>query len=308
MVHTVLGGIIADKLGMTLMHEHISWDWDGADSKKRYSIDEVVDTMLPYLLDLKSLGCQTLVEATPPGAGRDIEILKKCSDKSGINIITNVGAWDGGDKSGKFVCEFVKNGTIDDISSYWSSEFFNGIGGTGIKPGFIKIALGDTGIITNLQEKLLRAAAQTSIRTNMPVQCHTFVAASARKAVQIIEEENLAYDKFIWVHADGARDFQVTKALADKGIWVEYDCLARIPDYGKYVGLLKMTLESGIADRLLLSQDEGAFYYGEKNDETTIYPYARIFKEFIPLCLENGIPRDKIDKLLIENPKKVLDV
>lgn len=308
MIHTVLGDITADKLGITLMHEHISWDWDGADSKKNYSIDEVVDTMLPYLLDLRNFGCQTLVEATPLGAGRDIEILKRCSDKSGINIITNVGAWDGSDKSGKFVYEFIKNGTIDDISSYWSSEFFNGIGDADIKPGFIKIALGDTGVITDLQEKLLRAAARTSIRTNMPVQCHTFIAASALKAVQIIEEENLAYDKFIWVHADGARDFQVTKTLADKGIWVEYDCLARIPDYSKYVGLLKMTLGSGIGDRLLLSQDAGTFYYGEKNDGSTIYPYARIFKEFIPLCLESGIPREKIDKLLIENPMKVLDV
>ena len=59
--------------------------------------------------------------------------------------------------------------------------------------------------------------------------------------------------------------FKPTKTLADKGIWVEYDCLARIPDYTRYVGLMKKTLDAGICDRLLLSQDAGTFYYGEQN-------------------------------------------
>ena len=118
----------------------------------------------------------------------------------------------------------------------------------------------------------------------------------------------MAYGKFIWVHADGAGDFQTTKTLADKGIWVEYDCLARIPDYTRYVGLMKKTLDAGICDRLLLSQDAGTFYYGEQNTAQTIYPYARIFKEFIPLCVENGIEQEVFAQLLTENPLRVLDI
>lgn len=307
MIHTVLGDIAADQLGITLMHEHIFWDWNGADSICNYNVDEVVNSILPYLFELKNSGCQTLVEATPLGAGRDIEILRRCSEKSGINIITNTGAWDGGDVTGRFVCEFIKSSTVEDISSFWTSEYLNGIDITKTKPGFIKIALGDTGEITELQEKLLRAAARTSKRTNMPLQCHTFIADSALRAVQIIEEENLPYDKFIWVHADGARDFQMTKRLADRGIWVEYDCLARIPDYGRYVSLLKATLDIGI-DRILLSQDAGSYHYGVKTGEYVFLPYTRIFTEFIPLCIESGISKEKIDRLLIENPKRVLDI
>lgn len=308
MIHTVLGSIEPDKLGLTLMHEHISWDPDGADSTRTYDVDEVVEKILPYLLDIKSFGCQTLVEATTAGAGRDIEILKRCSERSGINIVTNVGAWDGGDVNGKFTPGSIRNNSIDEITGQWASEFFNGIGDTKRKPGFIKIALGDKGVITELQEKLLRAAVRTSKQTNMAVQCHSFHPEGAVKAVRIIEEENLAYDKFIWVHADGGRDFNTTKTLADKGIWVEYDCLARIPSYEKYVGLMKMTFEAGIQNRLLLSQDAGCFYYGEKNDESMLLPYTRIFKEFIPLCLENGFSQKDFDQLLIENPKKVLDI
>ncbi|HEX2944429.1 MAG TPA: hypothetical protein VHT96_00550 [Clostridia bacterium] len=308
MIHTVLGDITEDRLGVTLMHEHISWDPDGASSKREYNAEEVADAMLPYLTELKSFGCSTLVEGTPPGAGRDIDILKSCSEKSGLNIITCAGAWDGSDKPGKFVVPSVVIGTADETAADWSSEFTRGIGNTGVKPGFIKVALGDTGEITGLQEKLLRAAAKTSLKTGACIQCHTFSPVSAQRAVMIIEEESLPYDRFIWIHADGARDFKTTKALADKGIWVEYDCLARIPDYSRYMDLMKATLNAGIADRLLLAQDAGCFYYGEKNDETTIYPYSRLFKEFLPMCLKNGITEEVFGKLLVENPKKVLEI
>lgn len=308
MINTVLGAIPGDELGPTLMHEHISWDRDGADSVRSYSIDEVVGTMLPYLLELRSFGCRTLVEATPSGAGRDLEILRRCSARSGIHIITNSGAWDGGDNAGKAVPGYIKTSSTDEISDGWSSEFFNGFGDTGVKPGFIKIALGDTGEVTALQEKLLRAAVRASIRTALPLQCHAAVADSARRAFQIIEEENLDYNKFIWVHADTAGDFQLTKTMVGKGMWVEYDYLARVTDIEGYTELVKKTLDAGLADRLLLAHDAGSFYYGEKNDESTIYPFARIFKEFIPFWRKNGISQATIDKLLTENPKKVLDI
>lgn len=308
MIHTVLGDITADKLGLTLMHEHIAWDPDGAEGKGDYDVDAVVDTVLPYLRDLKSFGCSTLVEGTPPGAGRDVEILKKCSEKSGLNIITNTGAWDGSDKPGKFVMGPVAEGSAEDVAAIWTSEFTCGIGATGVKPGFVKIALGDTGEITGLQEKLLRAAARTSLGTGACIQCHTFSPISARRAVMIIEEENLPYDRFIWIHADGARDFKTAKELADKGIWIEYDCLARIPDYSQYMRLMKITLDAGIADRLLLSQDAGCYYYGQKNDDSTMLPYSRVFTEFIPMCIENGIPEKVFTKLLVENPEKVLNI
>lgn len=308
MIHTVLGDITEDNLGVTLMHEHISWDPDGTASIRKYEKDEVAEFILSYLRDLKSCGCSTLVEGTPAGAGRDVEILKKCSEESGLNIITCAGAWDGSDSPGKFVVGHVTGGTVDEIAACWSSEFTCGIENTGVRPGFIKIALGDTGEITDLQEKLLRAAAKTSLRTGACIQCHTFSAASAKRAVLIIEEENLPYDRFIWIHADGARDFKTTKALADKGIWVEYDCLARIPDYTRYMDLMKATLDAGLADRLLLAQDAGCYYYGEKNTDSTMYPYSRIFREFIPLCIKNGIPEELFGKLLSENPKKVLRI
>lgn len=307
MINTVLGEIAPEKLGITLMHEHITWDWDGAESKNQYTIEEVVNMMLPFLLNLKKSGCDTFVDATTIGAGRDINVLIECAKKSGLNILTNIGVWDGGDTPQKYTPNLLKGKKIDEIAEIWIMEYFNGIDGTQVKPGFIKLALGDTGEITEFQNMILRAAARTSIKTKLPVQCHTFSAKSAVNAVSIIEEENLPLDKFIWVHADGEQSSDIIKQLAQKGIWVEFDCLARTENFNWHIDAIKMMIEENMTDRLLLSQDAGTFYYGEKNTESSIFPYSRIFKEFIPLCKEHGIPQDLFDELLKKNPLKVLD-
>ena len=297
----------AKKLGVTLMHEHIFWDWTGADSNNSYDVDDVAATILPYLLALKDVGCSTLVDATTCGAGRNVGILMKCAGLSGLNIITNTGAWDGFDLNGKCVPAFIKDGETDEIAGLWTAEFFDGIDGTKVKPGFIKVALGDIGHITPMQEKILRAAARTSINTGLVLQCHSFCNNSALDAVRIIEEEKMPYDRFIWVHADKGEMASVIE-LARRGIWVEFDTLARAQDFGIHLDKVEKMLEEGLEGRLLLSQDAGMYYYGEKNDESTIFPFSRILMEFLPLCRQRGIQQNTIDRLLVENPARALDI
>ena len=143
MINTVLGPISEDELGVTLMHEHIVVNILGAENslKKSYTIEEVVEYVLPYLLEAKEKGCQTIVEATPLGLGRDLEVLVECSRRSGINIITCTGAWDGSNVQGLSVPKNIQEMIIDEIADLWSKEFEEGIDNTGIKPGFIKLAL-----------------------------------------------------------------------------------------------------------------------------------------------------------------------
>ncbi|NHJ33148.1 MAG: phosphotriesterase, partial [Asgard group archaeon] len=202
MINTVLGAISKDDLGVTLMHEHILVDLNGINMiKKTYTTEEVVDCVLPFLIDVKKKGCSTIVEATPNGLGRDLDVLIQCAKKSGLNIITCTGAWDGFNVRGKCVPNELKEKTIDEIASIWIKEFNEGIDETGIKPGFIKMALGDEGEVFPLQEKLLRAATKTSIETGLRIQCHVWNEPSAKRTFDILKEENLPFDNFIWVHA-----------------------------------------------------------------------------------------------------------
>ena len=61
---TVLGTIAAERLGRTLIHEHVMVDFIGADATLpgRYDPEEIFLKALPRLREVKSAGCDTLVD------------------------------------------------------------------------------------------------------------------------------------------------------------------------------------------------------------------------------------------------------
>jgi len=55
MINTVLGPIPIKELGTVLMHEHILIDWkDTSDNAKSYSVTQILDVLLPYLIDVQN--------------------------------------------------------------------------------------------------------------------------------------------------------------------------------------------------------------------------------------------------------------
>jgi len=311
MINTVLGPIKEEALGATLMHEHIVVNQIGAEFKKNYTTTEVVDFVLPYLIDVKNKGCSTIVEPTPEGLGRDIEVLKQCSEKSGLNIITCTGAWDGGDVKGISVPDAIRKKTIDEIASLWIKEIEQGIGNTGAKPGFIKMALGDEGEIFPLQDKLLRAAIKTSLHTGLRIHCHVWLAESMLRVIEILDEEQLPYDHFIWVHADASMKMSMIFEYAKKGMWIQFDGLAFAEDFIQYPTAIKELIDEGLTSQLLFGQDSGSFNVKESQNENKnqkMRPYAIFYDKFIPYCVEQGIDIKIIDQVIFENSRKALSL
>lgn len=310
MIHTVLGPVEPDCLGLTLMHEHIIWDYEGTNPGRSvlYSPEEVAEHVLPYLRNLRDAGCQTLVEASTPGAGRDVRVLRLCAEGSGLNIITNTGAWDGGQFRGKLVPGYVHELDADGIAGLWAAEFEQGIEGTGVRPGFLKLALGDEGTLSDLQAKMLRAAARASKKTGLTVQCHVCPPEAAVAAMAVMKEEQLAPARFIWVHADAAQDVEPVLLAARRGAWVELDCLVRAPGFDWYVEALQRLNNEGLLDRVLLSQDAGTYYVGTTpDDDYEFFPYDRLFREFIPYCVRRGISEATLHTILSANPARALN-
>ncbi len=302
MINTVCGKIENKNLGLTLMHEHIMCKDNSIPYTvgKGYLKDEVVDTMLPYLIALKNTGCKTLVDSTPPEEGRDVEVLKELSEKSGLSIVTNIGTF-----YGKGVRQVIRDSSVNEIVGIWEHEFYNGIDGTDVMPGLIKIAL-DDGPISPLQEKILRAAARTSLSTNLTIQCHAVYPRTVLQAERILKEEELPLDKFIWAHIDSHIDLSTILELGNKGMWLELDSIGRKP-YGEHVELLRYLIQKDMQKRLLLSQDTGWYNVGEKNGGD-IRPYHKIITEFLPACIEAGLDSNILEEILVNNSEKCLDL
>ncbi|HUU78716.1 MAG TPA: hypothetical protein VMX55_10245 [candidate division Zixibacteria bacterium] len=309
MINTVLGSISEENLGKTLMHEHILVNSVDANIKGTYTTKEVVDLIVPYLVDVKNKGCSTIVEPTPAGLGRDLEVLKQCSQKSGVNIVTCTGAWDGFDVKGKCVPEVIKDKSIDEIASIWIKEFNEGIESTNIKPGFIKMALGDEGEVFPLQERLLRAAIQTSKKTGMRIHCHVFREPSVLKTVEILEEEKFPFENFIWVHADACYKIPLMIEYAKKGMWIQFDGIAGAKDFERYPPALSKLKKENLISKILFGQDSGSFKVKknrEENNIQTIRPYAIFFDDFVPFILEKGFDIEFINEIITENSKNAL--
>ena len=168
LVQTVNGPVPAARLGLTLMHEHVLVDFSGADQvgPHRYDANHAFTTVLPHLLQAGKNGCSTLVECTPAYLGRDVTLLRRLSEASGLHILSNTGYY--GAAKDKHLPRHAFTETADQLAARWTREFERGIDSTPIKPAFMKIGV-DEAPLSDVDRKLVRAAAMTSRSTGLPI-------------------------------------------------------------------------------------------------------------------------------------------
>ena len=301
-IQTVRGRNKPSELGLTLIHEHLMVDFIGADkaSKDRYNQDEVFEVMLPYLKEIKDLGVTGFAECTPMFLARDAELMKRFADALDMHILTNTGMY-----KEPYLPQYAFEKSADELAQMWISEIKDGIEGTQIKAGFIKIAV-NPGSLIPIQQKIVRASARTSKATGATIACHTGHGVAVMETLSILKEEKLPLEKFIFVHAGSEGDIKYHLAVAEQGAWVEYDSISP-GEANRYIQLIKTMIDNGHEDRLLLSQDAGWYNVGQAKGGN-IRGFAYIIKDFIPLMEKSGIDKNLIDKFLITNPAKALRI
>ena len=302
---TVKGEISAKQMGKTLPHEHVLVDFIGADSvsRDRYDQEEVIKVVLPYLKEIKELGCQTFIECTPAYLGRDPELLVRLSEASGLNIITNTGYY--GARQNQYLPHFAFEETADQLAGRWINEWLNGIDNTNVRPGFIKIAI-DQGELTDIHEKLVRAAARTHLNTGLIIASHTGPAIGAFEEIEILKEEGVDPSAFIWVHAQAEENLQYHVKAAKMGAWISFDGLG----WGKpeiYIQMLNNMKSHDLLHKVLISHDAGWYHVGEPNGGNFI-GFTTLFKKLLPALTDSGFTDDEINLLLVDNPAEAFSV
>lgn len=303
MINTINGPIKKENLGLTLSHEHFRWISDEEYTNKVYNknydnevIEESYNVLLPTIQKLVSLGCTTIVEASPTVGGQDLMLLKKISRATGIQIIPTTG-WDSDFNESQI------SPTKDFFASKWIEEFDCGldtIENTVIKPGYIKILLcSDETILNNTEKAMLEAASSVSIEKGIPIHCHMFTLTKFNKAMEFIDANDLNFYKFVWAHAGIVDDYAAMDRALNRGFWLGFDSI-KPERYDINLRHLKYILDKRLSNRVLLSQDYDL--YEETKKDPNKNPCSSIFEEFIPLCEKNGIPKQHIYKILKENP------
>ena len=302
---TVTRAVAPAKLGTVLPHEHVLVDFIGADkvSPDRYNADDVYDAVLPNLQQLRKAGCQSFVDCTPAYLARDPLLLKRLSQGSGLQILTNTGYY--GAREGKYLPKQAFDETAAQLAQRWLLEWTDGIEGTGIRPGFIKIGV-DGGRLTDVNRKLVRAAARAHLQSGLTIACHTGDGMAAMEEMEILREEGVDPSAWIWVHAQNERDRRLHVQAASRGGWVELDGVG--PDaIDRHVELVSHLKQHGLLGRVLISQDAGWYWVGEPGGGK-FRSYTTLFEQFLPALQEAGLSDAEIRRLTIANPAEAYTV
>ena len=302
---TVKGEISAKQMGKTLPHEHVLVDFIGADSvsRDRYNPEEVFKVALPYLKEIKELGCQTFIECTPAYLGRDPVLLKRLSEASGLNIMTNTGYY--GARQNQHLPQYAFKETVDQLAGRWINEWLNGIDNTNVRPGFIKIAV-DRGKLSDIHRKLVKAAARTHLKTGLTIASHTGPAIGAFEEIKILKEEGVDPSAFIWVHAQVEENMEYHVKAAQMGAWISFDGLGS----GKletYIQLLKNMKSQDLLHKVLISHDAGWYHVGE-TDGGNFIGFTTLFDKLLPALKDSGFTNDEINLLLVNNPEEAYSI
>lgn len=316
-VNTVLGPISPDQMGTTLMHEHLLWaknGWSFDPFAKKYEFGELVDACAKALADAKDHGVKTILNPSPIDNGRDVDLQKAVSEKTGLNMICATGIFN--EKRGlsaylKFRSQFTD--IVSELYDTYMHEITVGIGKTGVKAGVIKVATG-AGTISPYEEKVLKAAAKAQKDTGVPITTHTTDGTMGVEQADLLISEGADPRKIIIGHMDLSSNIDYQMSVLDKGVYIGFDGWGveyYQPDKMRkamIVGLLSL----GFADRIVLSQDCKAVTMGRplefpKQIQSLIanWSFSHILKNIVPQLNQVGISDDLINQMLVGNPKNI---
>ncbi|PPK84530.1 phosphotriesterase-related protein [Neolewinella xylanilytica] len=306
-IMTVIGPVDPDSLGFCLPHEHLLSRFGEEPAEPgRYDEAAVTATVLPYLSYLSGLGVKAIADCTAHSFGRNPSMLAKLATDSGLHIITNTGYY--GAAEDRYIPGAAHGQSAEEIAAEWIREFEEGIGDTGIRPGFVKTAV-DNGPISEIDAKLVRAAAITHRATGLTLAIHTGNnAPAAAQQLTILEGEGVHPSAWTWTHAFQVPDPAPLVEAATAGAWISLDGL-KLPYYqagraqgddtfDRHLELLLALRKSGHLGQVLLSHDGSTF----PPDLTARRPMDFLSNAFLPVLRAKGFSEEEIDTLTVRNP------
>lgn len=336
-VMTVTGPVPVDRLGMTLMHEHILNDcrcwWHAPKTRERQYLAESIvcieilgelrqdpfvnkhnitlDDEPLAIAELKAFaaeGGRTIVEPTCQGIGRDPRALRRISEATGLNVVMGAGYYLGASHPEK-----VAAMSAEQIADEIVREATQGVDGSDIRIGLIG-EIGVSADFTGEEEKSLRGAAQAQLRTGLPLMVHLpGWFRLGHRVLDVVAEEGADLRHTVLCHMNPSHDDQpYQQELASRGAFIEYDMIGmdyfyadqqvQCPSDEEAARAIVKLVEAGYTDRILLSHDVFLKMmltrYGGNG-------YAYIPRHFLPRLRRHGLTEPILSRMMRDNPRSV---
>jgi phosphotriesterase-related protein len=338
-VQSVTGPVDSADLGICLPHEHIvndvrswwaettqtgvdpTWFRDAPVTKEilwelrqdpfgnldNCRMDDI-DLAIEELQRFANLGGVTILEATSVSIGRDLPVLRRVSEATGLTIIAGTGFYLDSSQP-----EEVKNLETEAILDLLRQDFFEGV--EGIRPGFIgEIGVGSD--FTPAERRSLEAASLLQVETGVPMQVHLpGWFRLGHDVLDVVESKGVDPRNVVLCHMGPSGDDQdYQQSLAKRGAWIQYDMIGmevfyadqgvQCPSDDDNAKNIMRLVDAGYSSQVLMSQDiflkSLLRHYGGPG-------FSHILQYFVPRLKRHGATDDLIDQFLIANPRRLFD-
>ncbi|MBB3662257.1 phosphotriesterase-related protein [Prauserella sediminis] len=319
-VPSVRGPVPVDRLGNTLMHEHVfvlgeEMRQNYPNYPNRWDEDRRVADAVDKLQQCRSRGIDTIVDPTVIGLGRYIPRIQRINEQVDINIIAATGLYTYNDVPFQF--HYTGPGLLFDrpepMVELFVTDIREGIAETRVKAGLLKCAIEEQGLTPGV-ERVMRAVGQAHVETGVPITVHTNVhTQSGLVAQKVLAEEGVDLSKVVIGHSGDSTDLDYLCALADAGSYLGMDRfgLDVLLPFEQRVDTVAELAKRGYAEKMVLSHDASCFidWFSEEAKAETVpnWIYTHISDDVLPALRERGVTDEQIDTMLVRNPRRYFE-
>lgn len=312
-VNSVLGPVDSSELGFTLCHEHVVVSSAGIQQiyPELFDRQAVLEEGVKRLTEARSEGVTTIIDMTPMELGRDIRLLEEVSRRSGVQIVAATGAY-------VDIPRYMWFAEPDRWADVYVREIAEGIEGTGIRAGVIKVANNEAQPAPK-EVSVIRAAARAHLRTGVPISTHTHPLERAGEyQVRILQEEGVDMSRVCIGHSNDTTDLGYLRGLLESGVYLGMDTYpwhGSPPTWKERNAVAKTLIDKGYADRLMFSHDWGIKAppddswgsSAEEHRQRNPDGYLFITRRVLPHLREIGVSDDAINQIMVENPGRFFE-
>jgi phosphotriesterase-related protein len=311
-VETVRGPVDVDSLGLTLMHEHVFVL--NEEVRQNYPAgwneDDRVDDAITKLNALAAQDCQTIVDPTVLGLGRDIGRIRRVADGTELNIIVATGLYTYDEVPFYFKFRGPDEDGVDPMTRLFIEDITDGIAGSGVKAAFLKCAIDEQGMTPGV-ERVLRAVCRAHAETGAPITVHTHPrSGTGRDAVRVLREEGADLTKVVLGHSGDTTDLDYLCELADAGCLLGMDRfgLDVITPFEDRVATVAALCERGYARSMVLSHDAACYMDWFPPGVIPLFAprwnFLHLFDDVLPALKSRGVTEDQAREMLVDNPRR----
>ncbi|MGA1838730.1 hypothetical protein VD659_17560 [Herbiconiux sp. 11R-BC] len=329
---TVSGTITPEQLGVTLPHEHLFANGtrmiprDGFSTVWAERVDDVERFLAAGGRTLVELSCGELTDHAAPvlwdtdprhqlqnretGSRSIANVLaiKALAEQTGVQVVLGTGHY----YDAYLDHRWFDQTSTSRIAEHLIADLVDEIPGTGVRAGVLGEIASDFAHITPREERSFRAAAIASRATGALISTHapTFAVGLAQLEL-LIDAEGVDPARIAVGHTDTVKSLEYSRALARRGVFVQYDCMMAckiggelvLPELRRRIEHLRALIDEGFAGQLLLSHD----VFQRSHQAALGGPgFVFLFEEFAEHAAAAGIEPEVLRQIHTENARRAL--